>query len=96
MVSPIRYRFSAVVKTVEERFEQIWVSGTQKDAVFRDNSLGWWVIFQGWPSAMFFGAEQPDFEAGDVIDMTARKRSPGQPVTSAPAPLKLSPAEAEP
>ncbi len=87
MVSPIRYRFSAVVKTVEERFEQIWVSGTQKDAVFRDNSLGWWVIFQGWPSAMFFGAERPDFEAGDVIDMTVCKRGPKPPP---PAPTLMN------
>lgn len=94
MTDPIRYRFCAVVKLVEERFVQAHVGGALDKAVFRDDSIGWWVIFQGWPSAMFFGAEKPDFVAGDMIDMTAQRRAqlPDNPALTYPvAPLRDQP-----
>lgn len=68
------YCFEGRVKAVEERFEKRWLSGSGNDAKFEEASIGWWVIFEGWPASMRFGATKPDFEVGDIIDLTAQRR----------------------
>lgn len=35
-------------------------------------STGWWVVLDGWPVAMRFGAGKPDIEPGDSLVLVAR------------------------
>lgn len=58
------------VKSVEHRVAKRWVRGTGKDAEFEDNSIGWYMVFQEWPVAMFVGEDQPTAKINDRIKMT--------------------------
>lgn len=66
--------FEGRVKAVEQRFQKVLVSSFADKAVFREESIGWWVVFEGWPVSMLFGLEKPDFEVGDIVELTATKR----------------------
>ena len=59
------------VLKVEERFRRRWVSGAGPDAVFREESLGWFVIMDG--GTMSMGSEEPQFAAGDVVRLSIGK-----------------------
>lgn len=68
------YTFEGRVKAVEERFVKRHTGGALDKATFTEVSIGWWVIFYGWPASMCFGTTKPDFEVGDIIDLTATRR----------------------
>lgn len=59
------------VLKVEERFRKRWVSGAGPDAVFREESLGWFVVADG--GTMSVGPEEPEFMAGDVVRLSIGK-----------------------
>ena len=78
--------FRARIKVLEERKEKIWVSGQGDNAVFREESRGWWVIFHGWPAAMCIvepvagpdgvTADKPDdLEVGAVVELRMQRVS---------------------
>lgn len=58
------------VKTVEERFEKKHVKGVGPDAEFKDVSLGWFIVMEGWPSALGLGSEKPVISSGDMVELT--------------------------
>jgi hypothetical protein len=95
MVDPIRYRFFDTVLRVEERSRRLWVSGVLNEAKFEEQSTGWWVIFSGGRDAQFFGMQEPDLKAGDVVDITIMKRPSEDPPGIAAEPkLPTAPAPA--
>lgn len=74
MKTTTAYKFSARIKRVEQRFEKRHISGVKEDAKFDDVSTGWWVVFEGWSTLMFFGLDEPELKAGDTMLMTITKQ----------------------
>lgn len=65
----------AIVRAVESRSRQVHVSGHNKEAVFRDESIGWYIVFDGnW--SMCVGHERPDVTAGDLVIIRISKETP--------------------
>ena len=61
----------ATISKVEERFSQRWVSGTGSAALFKQNSLGWWIVID--QLAIHAGPDKPDFEAGELVKLSIEK-----------------------
>lgn len=58
------------VRAVEHRIARRWVRGTNKDAEFEEDSVGWYVTFHESPVAAFAGPEQPDIKIGDRVKLS--------------------------
>lgn len=70
-------KFVARISHIEEKKQRHYVSGTGSSAVFREESLGWWVIFEGWPASMRISEHanpKPNFEVGDNVELRLRKK----------------------
>lgn len=67
------YVIHAVVERVEERHTNIHVRGAGKDAVFQRVSDGWYVLMRNWPSAIWFGRDQPKFAANEHVKITFKR-----------------------
>ncbi len=70
----MNYVFNFYIFSIIERFRQVHVSGIGKDALFRQESLGWFFCLE---PGMFFigvGSEKPtDYREGDRITLTMEK-----------------------
>ena len=65
-----RYSSSSRIARIEERFATIYMGGNGKDAVTRQESLGWWVVTEPPnPLAMQAGPEKPEFTVGAHVDV---------------------------
>lgn len=67
------YVIHEVVERVEERHTKIHVRGVGNDATFQKVSDGWFVLMRNWPSAIWFGSDQPTLQAGDHVKITFQK-----------------------
>lgn len=60
------------VKCVEERFKKIHTGGVGKEATFRDESQGWWLVTESGPS-LYLGVDAGGFKEGDTIKLSISK-----------------------
>lgn len=60
-----------VVK-VEERFRRVYVSGIGKEAIFDEESIGWYVTTSSGIS-LCVGPVNPGWKDGDVIELSIRR-----------------------
>jgi hypothetical protein len=66
----IRYIIYTSVAKIEERFQNVHVGGTGKDALFADISKGWFALFRGSWESLYLGRERPNLLVGDVVRIT--------------------------
>jgi hypothetical protein len=72
----VQWRIPTVtVKRVEERFERRWLGGQGEGAIFKEFSLGWWVVFEGSWECVYLGTADPSLKEGDRVDIIFRKVS---------------------
>ena len=65
----ISYTFS--IFSIIERFKHVHVTGTGKEAAFRQESQGWFFIIEPGFVMIFVGDEKPEgFKEGDKIKLT--------------------------
>jgi hypothetical protein len=62
------YKTHCTVIKVEERFRQHHVAGVGKEAVFIDESTGWWAVVSG-NLAIPLGTEKPDAVPGQMATL---------------------------
>lgn len=67
---PTSYVFSSTVASVSERTRKEYVFGSGKEAVFRDEPLGWFVALEGSHEALWVGTERPDLRPGDRVKIS--------------------------
>jgi hypothetical protein len=73
-MSETRYVVKTKVICVEERFKTVYVSGSGANVVNRQNSLGWFVQFEGSYEMLFVGHEEPvGLKKGDAVRITVEK-----------------------
>lgn len=65
-------RYPDRVKRVEERFRKVHVSGAGVNAVMRDVSEGWYIVFDS-GMTLPCGEGKPEFVAGTPIRHTIEK-----------------------
>lgn len=61
------------VKTVREQFIQRHLSGAGSGALFRRESLGWFVCLEGSYESNFAGHTKPNLEIGDPVRIVVEK-----------------------
>lgn len=61
------------VRKIEHKVAQRWLRGTGKDAVFAEDSVGYWAVFESCPASMFLGSIEPGLRAGDSVRLTLEK-----------------------
>lgn len=69
----INYTIRTKVSRVWEHFQDQYLRGVGKDAVFTKVFMGWYVAFEGSYEALFFGKEQPDLKVGDKVEIKFEK-----------------------
>lgn len=69
----VRMVSHGTVRVLEERVARRYVSGTGNDAVFCEDSVGWYATLHEWPAAIHFGPEKPDLQVGDRVKITVEK-----------------------
>jgi hypothetical protein len=72
-MTSIRFVYLRTVKKVENRVANKWVRGTGKDAVFKEESTGWYATFVEDPTAIYLGMTETGLVAGDRMRFTAEK-----------------------
>lgn len=67
--SPLKHRivFHAPIVSLEEKTDQMYVSGVGKDAVFKPIPGGWFMQLEGSYEALFIGMEKPKVCVGDIV-----------------------------
>jgi hypothetical protein len=73
------YVINSVVEDVREHFRKVHVSGSGADATFRNQSLGWYVLFEGSQECLYFGETQPELKAGDKVKISFERTSNAKP-----------------
>lgn len=71
--STLAYVIYTEVLDVEHRFKRVHVTGAGADAIFKNISIGWFVLLKGSWEALYLGAEQPDLVAGDRVRILISK-----------------------
>lgn len=71
----VLHKVRMTVKDVAERFQRDHVRGAGQNAEFTERSLGWFVVLEGWPSALGLGTEKPELAKGDKIILTLEKET---------------------
>lgn len=69
----MKYVMEDVVKEVKEKVARKWIRGSGNDAVFEDDSEGWYAVFRSCPASVHLGPELPDLKAGDRVRLTLEK-----------------------
>jgi hypothetical protein len=64
--------YTFAIERVEERFKKIHVSGFGKEAVFADESTGWWLTLRG-NISLYIGKGDAGYKAGDIVKLTVSK-----------------------
>lgn len=74
--APMKFVIERVlVERVEERFHREYQHGIGKDAVFKNISLGWFLVLRGSHEAIYVGNESPKILGGDSVQITIEKVS---------------------
>lgn len=68
-----KYAVTDVIKSVEHKFVKQWLRGTGNDAVFKEQSIGYYVVFTSCPASMYLGDSEPSLRAGDRVRLTIEK-----------------------
>ena len=71
----IKLVYNRTIKRVEERVAKRWISGVGKDAVFENDSQGFYALFVEDPVALYLGSTAMEWKTGDRIRLTAEKVS---------------------
>lgn len=72
---PIHYITFSHVLDIRERHNEVWQSGVGKDAKFKSQSLGYFVLLEGSYEAIHLGAEPPELKIGDRVKITIEKEA---------------------
>lgn len=64
------YVLMSTVEQVREHFKTVHLEGTGKDARFKNDSLGWYVLFEGSGECLYFGETRPELNVGDKVKIT--------------------------
>lgn len=65
-MSKVRYVLKDKVKRIEHKAASRWVSGTGADAVFAQDSAGWYAVFESFPASIYLGEDEPALQVGPV------------------------------
>lgn len=71
--SALTYVIKTKVTHIEERWQDVYVSGIGKDATFSKSSMGWFVGFDGSHELLQLGYERPQLYLGDLVEISIRK-----------------------
>lgn len=87
-----RYKATAKVVAVEQRFDKLYVSGSDHGAIYREVFKGWFLRTDCGTHS--FGSIEPeDIKVGDMLEVTyQRKRRPGE-IDVVRVPIKPAPAD---
>ena len=69
------YVINSVVEDVREHFRKVHISCSGADATFRNQSLGWYVLFEGSQECLYFGETRPELNAGDKVKISFERTS---------------------
>lgn len=73
-MTAIRYVINAKVVRLEERHKTLYVSGSGDGIVTRQQSLGWFVQFEGSYEMLFIGHDEPvGLSKGDAVHISIEK-----------------------
>ena len=61
------------IAKVEEKIARRWMHGSGNDAVFEQDSHGWWAVFESCPASMYLGTTKPALAAGDSVRIILEK-----------------------
>jgi hypothetical protein len=67
---PVKIKFGAKLKRIEERFREKWLSGHGDTSKFEKISIGWFIHLEGSWESLFIGYEKPDLNVGDNVIIT--------------------------
>jgi hypothetical protein len=73
------FEFEEVATTVEERFRREYDPQSVSDAkvesqmVYKEVSLGWWLVIKRLGLALWIGKDKPDIASGDLLRISIRK-----------------------
>jgi hypothetical protein len=70
----MKYKFISIVSQVTERFKSVYQHGVGKDAVFTNESLGWYVHLRDSYESFYVGREKPDLLEGNLVSITIEKQ----------------------
>lgn len=62
----VRYILTDNIKKIEHKAASRWVSGTGSDAVFEQDSTGWYGVFESCPASIYLGEDEPSLKIGPV------------------------------
>jgi hypothetical protein len=60
----------ATVAKIEEKFREVWVEGSGKDAKFETQSLGWYVQFNGSSESICLWDTKPNWQPDDSVTIS--------------------------
>jgi hypothetical protein len=61
------------IKKIEERLTRRWRGGVGPEAVFTEDSTGWYAIFESCPASIYVGSTAPGLKAGDRVRLTLER-----------------------
>lgn len=68
-----KFVMTDVIRKVENRIARQWIGGLGEHAKFREDSQGWWAVFESCPVSMYLGTEKPGLEASDLVRLTLER-----------------------
>jgi len=70
----MKYKVPAVcVLHVKEMFERKHVSGVGNEAIFADESIGWYIWLEGSYESICVGQQKPELQVGDRVNITIER-----------------------
>ncbi len=102
----IVYKINGLVASVKEHTKSVYMSGFGKDAVFIEESLGWFLHLNGSHEALYLGKVKPNLNRGDIVSIIIQKEpnttcppspntnptnTPNSSLSETPAPAKQEP-----
>lgn len=76
-MEPARYSIvihDVLVVDVKERLKYHWISGKGAEALFRSESLGWYITLIGSREALYIGDTKPNIAADDLVTIRIEKQ----------------------
>jgi len=67
------YIINTTVADVEHRFQRLHVAGHGPDSIFKTQSVGWFVLFEGSHESLYMGQDFPNLTTGDAVEIRIRK-----------------------
>jgi hypothetical protein len=70
---PTKFVMMDRVREIEHKFVRQWLSGLGDKAKFRDDSVGYYAIFESCPASMYLGPDEPGLKEGDQVRVTIER-----------------------